>query len=81
MHVKVLSTKSDLHSSLITIFVCLLFYSRPLLVIYFKYSSVNMSISNSQSIPSPIYSLLVTISLFSKSVSVMKISSFKSLFF
>ena len=37
-------------------------YSRSLLVIYFKYSSVYMSISNSQSIPPPHPSPLVTIS-------------------
>ena len=44
-------------------------YSRSLLVIYFKYGSVCMSIPNSQGIPPPHLSPLVTISLFSKSVS------------
>ena len=44
-------------------------YSRSLLVIHFKYSSVYMSIPNSLTIPSPHPSPLVTISSFSKSVS------------
>ena len=35
-------------------FVYLLVYSRSLLIIYFKYSSVYMSILSSQSIPPPI---------------------------
>ena len=44
-------------------------YRRSLLVIYFKYSSVYMSVPNSQSILPPHLSPLVTISLFSKSMS------------
>ena len=50
-----LSPHQDLPRWMI-LFVCLfvcLFYSRSLLVIYFKYSSVYMSIPNSQSIPPP----------------------------
>ena len=43
-------------------------YSRSLLVLYFEYSSVYVSIPNSQSIPLPGRFLLVTISSFSKSV-------------
>ena len=46
-------------------------YSRSLLVIYFKYNSVYMSIPNSLIIPPPHPSPLVTISSFSKSVSVL----------
>ena len=44
-------------------------YSRSLLVIHFKYTSVYMSTPNSLTIPSPYTSPLVTISAFSKSVS------------
>ena len=43
-------------------------YSTSLLVIYFMYSSVYMSIPISQFIPPPRLSPLVTISLFSTSV-------------
>ena len=43
--------------------------SRSLLVIHFKYSSVYMSIPNSLTIPSPYPFPLVTVSSFSKSVS------------
>ena len=46
-------------------------YSRSLLVIYFIYSSVYLSISNSQSIPLNTPSSLVTISAISKSVSLI----------
>ena len=44
-------------------------YSRSLLIIYFKYSSVCMLTPNSQSIPPLPYSFLVTLSSLSKSVS------------
>ena len=44
-------------------------YSRPFLVICFKYSSVYMWISNSQSIPPFLPASLLTINSFSKSVS------------
>ena len=37
--------------------VFIYFYSRSLLVIYFKYSGVHMSIPNSQSIPPPFFLL------------------------
>ena len=51
---------------------CPCWYSMSLLVIHLKYSSVYMSIPNSLTIPSPYPSPLVTISLFSKSVSLLK---------
>ena len=47
-------------------------YSRSLLIVYFKYSSMEMSVPNSQSIPIPPF--LVTIHLFSKSVSLFLFS-------
>ena len=56
------------------------FYSRSLLVIYFKYSSVYMSISNSQSILPPSPSPLVTINSFSKSVNLFLFCKYVHLF-
>ena len=47
-------------------------YGRSLLVIHFKYNSVYMSIQNCLTIPSAYPSPLVTLSLFSKSVSLLK---------
>ena len=44
-------------------------YNRSLLVIHFKYSSVSMSIPNSLTVPSPSSFPLITVSSFSKSVS------------
>ena len=69
MHISIFPHSISSHPGYHTTLKFPVLHSRPLLIIHFKYSSVYMSIPNSLILPSPHPYALVTINLFSKSVS------------
>ena len=69
MHISILHHSFSSHLGYHTTLKLPVLRSRPLLIVHFKCSSVSMSIPNSLILPSPHPYALVTINLFSKSVS------------